>query len=173
MPLTVVPVAGQNLVSSRDLIAGNFYAIGTMLNPATNMVTLPVTTTPATVALNTGNLYTKTVGGSVGLFWKPDTATTEIQLGPTGGGGGVNWTVLPGGYYMEWGTWATDGAGSRTVPLTKITAAVSATVTASGNIAIMLVGVNPASLSVSSWDPAHAPITAYPGVPFKWIAIGS
>ena len=171
MPLTVVPVAGQNLVSSRDLIAGNFFAIGTMLNPATNMVTLPVTTTPATVAAATGNLYTKTVGTGVGLFWKPDTATTEIQIGPSsGGGGGANWTVLPGGIYMEWGIGVTDGTGHATITFTKITHGTSAVTTPQAQTSILYATTSAAILGVASLTDSG---TTYPNVSFNWIAIGT
>lgn len=65
--------------------------------------------------VNIGQLYTKTVGADVQLFWLSGAGTPE-QLSASAGGtpGGDGFVYLPGGIIMQWGGGSVSASGTAT-----------------------------------------------------------
>ena len=125
MALVNVPLAGQNLLQTRDSIAGNFSTIDTAFlvdhvdyavsgQGKHEKVTL-VTNSGATFLVTEMGLFNNTSipTGNPEIFVQRGTGTpypmTGYVLGGTNPGNG--WTYLPSGLLMAWGR-STTGAGN-------------------------------------------------------------
>lgn len=110
----------QNFSAANTSFGINHYEFddATVNNGKHKFVSMPVTTTPVTVA-NEGVLYTKAIAGGTALFFARDVAsdvqlTTPSVVTPLDAQDGYSW--LPGGLFMQWGFAAiTAGSGAKVI----------------------------------------------------------
>lgn len=191
MALNVVPVAGQSLGSSRDLIAQNFAVIDTAfsvnhvpyndgagLQGIHNFVTFPSTHTLysplATTNIQVG-LYSKngSISGNPELFFQrasqPANSGYSITEATASSPG---WTRLPSGILLKWGNSFFSGASST------LTVNINAIGPAFGTV--LNIQISPAGtsyngvLTVTSQTFANFTVTANPfiiGVPANTVGI--
>jgi hypothetical protein len=115
MPLTVVPIAGQTLAASRDLISGNFVALnnaflvdhvdfGLANQGKHNKISFPVqAVAPATGAAEVG-LYclTSALTGIPELSFRRNNSGAAYEF-TSAGATRPGWTRLPSGILLKWG----------------------------------------------------------------------
>lgn len=126
MPLTVVPVAGQTLAASRDLISGNFVALnnafpvdhvdfGLANQGKHNKISLPVQAgAPATGAAEVG-LYclTSALTGEPELSFRRNNSGVAYEF-TSAGQTYSGWARLPSGILLKWGEVGPSGSGGLT-----------------------------------------------------------
>jgi len=142
--LNNVPVAGQTLGSSRDLINANFATINTAFSVnhvqyndgsgnqgMHNFITFPIVSpaTPPTYAATQDGLYnlTSSITGIQELFIHKQIASSGTQDIPftasllstnaTPATGTAGWSYLPSGLLIKWGAGTADGATAYTFPV--------------------------------------------------------
>jgi len=188
MSLTNVPVAGQTLLGSRDLIANNFTVIDaafTINHIAYNLpdngkhkfLQLPEQAAAPATAANEAGLYAK-VGATSAvteLFFRRESSGTEIAF--TESLPALNgWTRLPSGLYMEWGNSVT-AASVKTVTLVKITTLytvqVSTVFPGDDNYFVHLVSNAFAGNTFGVYSQKLSGSGAAAAVNFTWFAIGA
>jgi hypothetical protein len=97
------PLATDQLSQSQADIAGNFTAIGTMMDPDAKNLQLPVAgNAPTTPAGDVGFLYSMLVAANPELFWKPRIGGTAVNF-TSAGKTNPGWCVLPCGLIVKWG----------------------------------------------------------------------
>jgi hypothetical protein len=127
MPLTNVPLPGQTLGQTRDLISGNFTSIGTSFvvdhidygitnTGQHNKITFPICTqTP--IAGTTDSIYLfnqNAAPTNIPDVWIQRGTGTPYPM--TGAGKSSNgWSYLPSGILMKWGTAVVNNGNAFTV----------------------------------------------------------
>lgn len=98
------PLSTDQLSQSQADIAGNFTAIGTMMDPDNKNLQLPVASAnPAAPAGDVGFLFSKLVGTNPELFWMSKTTGTAVEF-TSSGKTATGWCRLPCGIIVKWGT---------------------------------------------------------------------
>lgn len=115
---TGIPASGQTLGSSRSQILNNFSSLKTTIDqdhvdmnntgPGKHkQSTYPESAVGPTTAANEGALYSKVAATITELFWRGESAATEVQMTtgvPTIASSGS--TFLPGGIILKWGVFS-------------------------------------------------------------------